>query len=359
MKKILFLVPRMNIGGAETYVFTTVKELQKRGRYEIFLASGGGHLSDTLKKEGVKTFFLPVRQCPLLSVWLLCRIIKKYKIDLIHANSGAAGIVAAQVKRKLDIPVIYTAHGIFGNPEKEKIIDELDTIICVSRFVKDDSIKRGFSPRHLTVRYSGIDTDIFRSDPDMRTALRKSYGFGKDTLVLALVSRIKNLENKGHRPLLHMLHTYGSEENWKVMIIGKGRGLSRLQSEIRSMNLSNKVVCLGHRTDVARLLNAADIVLLPSQFETFGLVLAEGMAMGKPAVAFSVGGTPEIIEDGKTGFLVEKNNEKELYEKIKLLDTDRTLLSRFSKESIRRVRHHFTKEKMVDDLEAVYEEYIK
>ena len=81
--------------------------------------------------------------------------------------------------------------------------------------------------------------------------------------------------------------------------------------------------------------------------------------MGKPAVAFSVGGTPEIIEDGKTGFLVEKNNEKELYEKIKLLDTDRTLLSRFSKESIRRIRHHFTKEKMVDDLETVYEEYIK
>ena len=125
------------------------------------------------------------------------------------------------------------------------------------------------------------------------------------------------------------------------------------------MNLSNKVVCLGHRTDVARLLNAADIVILPSRFETFGLVLAEGMAMGKPAVAFSVGGTPEIIEDGKTGFLVEKNNEKELYEKIKLLDTDRALLSRFSEESIRRVRHHFTKEKMVDDLESVYEEYIK
>ncbi len=358
MKKILFLVPRMNIGGAETYVFTAVKELQKRCKYDIFLASGGGHLSDTLKKEGIKTFFLPVRQCPLLSVWLLCRIIKKYGIDLIHANSGAAGIVAAQVKRKLDIPVVYTAHGIFGNPEKEKIIDELDTIICVSRFVKDDSIKRGFSPRHLTVRYSGIDTDIFRSDPDMRTALRKSYGFGKDTLVLALVSRIKNLKNKGHRQLLHMLHTYGSEENWKVMIIGKGRGLSRLQSEIRSMNLSNKVVCLGHRTDVARLLNAADIVLLPSQFETFGLVLAEGMSMGKPAVAFSVGGTPELIRDGKTGFLVDKNNEQELYEKIKLLDTDRTLLSNLSQESIQWVHNHFTKEKMVDELEYLYRQYI-
>ena len=151
-----------------------------------------------------------------------------------------------------------------------------------------------------------------------------------------------------------MLHTYGSEENWKVMIIGKGRGLSRLQSEIRSMNLSNKVVCLGHRTDVARLLNAADIVLLPSQFETFGLVLAEGMAMGKPAIAFSIGGTPEIVKDGETGFLVEKDNEKELYERIKQLDNNRYLLKQFSENGTRWIRSRFTNRRMVDALEVIY-----
>lgn len=59
MKKILFLVPRMNIGGAETYVFTAIEELQKRNKYEIFLASGGGHLSDKLKKRASKLFFFP------------------------------------------------------------------------------------------------------------------------------------------------------------------------------------------------------------------------------------------------------------------------------------------------------------
>lgn len=358
MKKILFLVPRMNIGGAETYVFTAIEELQKRNKYEIFLASGGGHLSDKLKKKGIKTFFLPIRQCPSLSAWFLSRIIKKHKIDLIHANSAAAGIISAKVKRKINIPVVYTAHGVFGNPQKEKIIDELNTIICVSQFVKEDSIKEGFSPHHLVVQYSGIDTEIFRPDSDMRNFMRKTYGFEENTLVLALISRIKNLENKGHSQLLHMLHTYGTKENWKVLVIGKGRGLSRLKSKIRSMGLTDKVFCLGHRTDVARLLNAADIVILPSRFETFGLVLAEGMSMGKPAVAFSVGGTPELIRDGKTGFLVEKNNEKELYEKIKLLDTDRTLLSKLSQESIQWVHNHFTKEKMVDELEYLYRQYI-
>lgn len=104
------------------------------------------------------------------------------------------------------------------------------------------------------------------------------------------------------------------------------------------------------------LLNAADLTVLPSHFETFGLVLAEGMAMGKPAIAFSVGGTPEIVKDGETGFLVEKDNEKELYERIKQLDSDRSLLKQFSENGSRWIRSQFTNHRMVDDLEVIYHE---
>lgn len=118
MKRILFLVPRMNIGGAETYVYTAAKELRARG-YEIFLASGGGRLADKLKAAGIRTFFVPVRQSKFLSVWRVSSIVKKYHIDVIHANSGAAGIIAARVKRNTSVPVVYTAHGILGNMEKD------------------------------------------------------------------------------------------------------------------------------------------------------------------------------------------------------------------------------------------------
>lgn len=171
---------------------------------------------------------------------------------------------------------------------------------------------------------------------------------------LAIVSRIKNLENKGHGHLLSLLDKYGRKENWKLLVIGKGNGLPLLKTKIRAMHLSDKVLCLGHRTDVEHLLNAADLTVLPSRFETFGLVLAEGMAMGKPAIAFSVGGTPEIVKDGETGFLVEKDNEKELYECIKQLDSDRSLLKQFSENGIRWVRSRFTNRRMVDDLEVIY-----
>ena len=345
MKRILFLVPRMNIGGAETYVYTAAKELRARG-YEVFLASGGGRLADKLKAAGVRTFFVPVRQSRFLSVWRVSSIVKKYHIDVIHANSGAAGIIAARVKRNTSVPVVYTAHGILGNMEKEYVIDQLDQIICVSEYVRQDSIARGFHEDHLLVRYSGIDTERFTANEEERIRLRKEFGFNKDTLVLAMVSRIKNLEHKGHGHLLSMLDKYGRKENWKLLVIGKGNGLPLLKAKIRAMH--------GHRTDVEHLLNAADLTALPSHFETFGLVLAEGMAMGKPAIAFSVGGTPEIVKNGETGFLVEKDNEKELYECIKQLDSDRSLLKQFSENGIRWVRSRFTNRRMVDDLEVIY-----
>ena len=353
VKRILFLVPRMNIGGAETYVYTAAKELRARG-YEVFLASGGGRLADKLKAAGVRTFFVPVRQSRFLSVWRVSSIVKKYHIDIIHANSGAAGIIAARVKRNTSVPVVYTAHGILGNMEKEYVIDQLDQIICVSEYVRQDSIARGFHEDHLLVRYSGIDTERFTANEEERIRLRKEFGFDKDTLVLAMVSRIKNLEHKGHGHLLSKLDKYGRKENWKLLVIGKGNGLPLLKTKIRAMHLSDKILCLGHRTDVEHLLNAVDLTVLPSHFETFGLVLAEGMAMGKPAIAFSVGGTPEIVKDGETGFLVEKDNEKELYERIKQLDSDRSLLKQFSENGIRWIRSRFTNRRMVDELEVIY-----
>lgn len=223
MKRILFLVPRMNIGGAETYVYTAAKELRARG-YEVFLASGGGRLADELKTAGIRTFFVPIRQSRFLSVWRVSSIVKKYHIDIIHANSGAAGIIAARVKRNTSVPVVYTAHGILGNMKKEYVIDQLDQIICVSEYVRRDSLARGLHENHLLVRYSGIDTERFTANEEERIRLRKEFGFDKDTLVLAIVSRIKNLEHKGHGHLLSILDKCAVKKTGSSLSSEKGTG---------------------------------------------------------------------------------------------------------------------------------------
>ena len=357
MSKILFLVPRMNIGGAETYVYTLAMELHKRGE-EVFIASAGGKLADKLAQLGIKTFFLPVRFSKMLSGYLLLRILKKYKIDILHANSGAAGEVAAWIKSKLNIKVVYTAHGVFGNFEREYIIDRCDKIICVSNYVKQHALELGFTKDKLVTLYTGIDSKKFTPNPEVRKLLRQQYGIDDDTLVLGIVSRIKNFKQKGHGDLLDLFSSFPEAKSWKLIVVGKGNGLIPFKLKAKKLGLENNIICLGHRTDVEYVCNAIDILVLPTMMETFGLVIAEAMALGKPAVVYSVGGTPEVVVDGKTGYLIEHKNITAMYKAIKKLADNKKLLEAMGQNASQWVRSSLELEKFIDNIETVYKELL-
>lgn len=357
MSRVLLLVPRMNIGGAETYVFTVAKGLKQRG-HEVFVASAGGQLADKLETYGIKTIFLPVRFNIKLAAHLLSRIVKKYAIDIIHANSGDAGCVAALVKRQTNIKVVYTAHGLFGDYQREYIINEVDKIICVSNFVKQKALAQNFTESKLVTCYCGVDLERFTANQDVRAVLRKKYGISEDTLVLAIVSRIKNLSHKGHQDLFKILKDYAPQADWRLMVIGKGKGLLKLKWTVYKMGLQQRVLVLGHRTDVEYLLNMADLLVLPTNFETFGLVLAEAMAMQKPAIAYSVGGTPEVINDGQTGYLIEHHNLQAMYKRIKYLDEHRDVLKKMSTAARSWVAQNFDNKTMLDQIENIYQEVL-
>jgi len=180
LKNILLLVPRLNIGGAETYVATVARGLKERG-FHVFVASGGGLLAESLRAQGIQHCFLPVRANATLAAYLLEKIIKKYHIDLIHANSSAAGIVAVKVKQKLNVPVVYTAHGVFGHNEKERTINACDKIICVSEFVRQHAMEKGFSAEKLVTLYSGIDLHKFEPNPKNAQEIRRRIGIPEDS----------------------------------------------------------------------------------------------------------------------------------------------------------------------------------
>ena len=103
------------------------------------------------------------------------------------------------------------------------------------------------------------------------------------------------------------------------MIIGEGDEKEFLEKQIISLGLKDSVFLLGQKDDIFRYLNAADIFVLASLWEGFGVAVAEAMACGLPVVATSVGGIPEVVEDGKTGFLVEPKNSELLAEKIEYI----------------------------------------
>ena len=347
----------MNIGGSESYTATVASELLNRG-YNVFLVSGGGKLAKELKTKGVKTFLLPLRLNATVAAFFLTRIVEKYKIELIHSNSAAAGFVAAKVKAKLGIPVVYTAHGIFRKQEYDRGLGQVDKIICVSDYVKENALNDGANPNILLTSYSGIDLDKFQPiecQPDLRNKLN----LPQNAFVIGIVSRIKNSTAKGHRALLNVLQKYEHAKKWHLLVIGKGRGLAGLKDEAAKAGIKDRVHFLGHLTNVNEVLICANILALPSRFETFGLVLAEAMALKKPVVAYEVGGIPELIEDGINGFLVEKNNEEELYQKLKLLADDKELCIAMGIEGRKCVETKFSCKRMMDELLVIYQSVLK
>lgn len=354
MKNILLIVPRLNIGGAETYVATVALGLKERG-YHVFVASGGGILANSLAQQGIKHYFLPIRANGNLAAYLLRNIVKKCKIDLIHANSAAAGIVAVKVKQKISVPIVYTAHGVFGHNAMEMTLKDCERIICVSEFVRQDAIRKGFSPDQLLTIYSGIDLHKFQPNSNHALEIRKSIGIPEDCFTLAIISRIKNLKNKGHADILRVLENYEGARNWHLMVIGKGKGQWNLKYHVWKNNLGQRVHLLGHLTNVQEVLGGADAVVLPSKFETFGLVLAEAMAMEKPVVTYAVGGTPEVIDDKHTGFLVEKDNIDELFKSLSILANDRSLCQSMGKQGRVWVQENFAREIMMDHIIDLYQ----
>ncbi|MCM0758012.1 glycosyltransferase family 4 protein [Sporomusa sphaeroides DSM 2875] len=354
---ILLVVPRLNIGGAETYVATTAIALKQLG-HSVAVASGGGMLANFLQEQGIKHYYVPIRFNNTLSAWLLEQIVRRCQIELIHANSAAAGIAAVKAKQRINIPVVYTAHGIFGHKAKEKSINQCDKIICVSEYVRRYAIKEGFTPDKLVTLYSGIDLQKFKPDSEKAKAIRKILGIPEDAFTIAIIARIKNLHSKGHVDVLKLLKTYNGAQNWHLLVIGKGKGLWKLKYHSWRHNLSQRVHYLGHMVNVQDALDGVDATVLPSNFETFGLVLIESMAMEKPVVTYAVGGTPEAIDHGRTGFLVEKNNLDELYQRLHVLANDKTLCWAMGQQGRSWVEERFAKEVMTQKLVEIYQEAV-
>ena len=358
MKNILLIVPRLNIGGAETYTALVAENLLQRG-YKVFTASGGGALANKLSQKGIINFWLPIRLSTSLSAFILKRIIKKYKIDLIHANSAAAGVTALKVKKYFkNIPIIYTAHGVLNNNHKEFILNNCDKIICVSKYLQEDCIKKGFDKNKLTTIYIGIDQNKFNTTVD-GSYIKETLHIPKDAFVLSLVARIKNLTNKGHLDMLNILKNHKDTQNWHLIVIGKGKSLHKLKAMIKQYHLEKQVHCVGHQIDVTKYVAASDVIVLPSYFETFGLSLAEGMAMGKPGVTYNIGGCPEVVQNNKTGFVVDYKNEEAFYQKLLLLSKDKKLYTQMATNAKWDIKNRLSCDAMMTQLEQLYTEYIK
>mgnify|MGYP003561969558 FL=1 len=217
----------------------------------------------------------------------------------------------------------------------------MDAVTGNSRAVVKELLAEGVPEARLHLIYNGIDIA-----PSMdRSEARSALGIDNDALVGVMVANL--IPYKGHHDLIEGLGLVTKQlpAGWRVLLAGRDEGLrSELEALAAKRGIAENVVFLGERSDVPRLLAAADFGLLTSHEEGFSNVVLEGMAAGLPMIVTDVGGNAEAVLDGATGFVVPPNEPKAIGEAVLRLARDHNLRASFGDAGRKRVAEHFSME---------------
>lgn len=360
-KRVLLISNRFDFGGAEIYVISIANKLLEH-QYEVFAASSGGKLVDTLDKR-IKHFTVPADAKTITGILSCARqlnkIIKEYSIDLIHTNSVYTCLITKLATIKTGTKIINTAHswGTNKKPISAKIVNwGADKVIAVSQSTGNSYVQNGLNKSKLVVIHNGINTEKFqKASLETIKAKKESLNIKPEDFVVINVARMEEIR-KAHSFLIDTAkEVIEKHKNCKFLLVGDGNLKKELEDKVSQYNLTENILFLGNRTDVVDLLSISNVFCLPSDWEGLPLVIAEAMACKLPVVATAVDGVPEIVINNKTGLLSSPRNQKELYANLCKLIEDSQLINKLSNESFNRAIEKFSLTAMMKKVLETYE----
>lgn len=369
--KIAYLIDGLSMGGAERLMVPILKHLSRTDfdPYVCALQSKEGNpMADEIRALGVPLECLHIRH---LRDWdalpRLIRYLRSIGADLVHTQLEAANILGNISARFLRLPSVCTIHVMpsLDVKTKTRLHQKLewfslrhfcDRVISVSEEARQYHLGiSGAAPQQVTTIYNGIDLSGFSSMDRARerAAVRTEFGIPPDANVLVTVAVLR--PPKGIRFMIRALPAVlGAHPNAYYLLVGDGPHRSTLVEEIDRAGVNDRVILAGMRKDVARLLVASDVFVLPTLTEALPTVLAEAMAAQLPIVASRVGGIPEMIEDGSNGCLVQPGDVEGLAVACIHLLADREKRNSMGAEGWRVVNGKFNIERQVDQLRQLY-----
>lgn len=360
----LFLVSDLGIGGSERKTVRVINRLKQRG-YNVHLA----YLNrpDTLLEHvNTEVPVVCLNRCGKIdwgAVTRLGQYISDNNIDFVwNINLYPmiySYLVTLKLKKKLNLYLsINTTHfqNLFNRLSMlvyAPLLHLMDKIVFGSIYQKNLWSSRYFlSNKVISTIHNGVDLTFF--DPDTftneRETIRTSLGVLDHEVLVGMVAQFR--PEKGHRDIVHAIRMLVEKDRpVKLILVGDGLERENIEQLVNSIGLRDRVMFYGLLQDVRPPLMAMDVFVLTStSVETFSNAALEAMAMGKPVVLSRLSGAPEMVEDGKNGYLYEPGNVPDLTEKIENM-LDRSVRDACAANALLRVREEFSFDVMVAQYE--------
>jgi glycosyltransferase involved in cell wall biosynthesis len=300
------------------------------------------------------------------SMLALARYIRRHRIQILHASDRPRDAVscvalAAMTGTKSCIH-IHVKFDTWMSRGQRWALGHADRVVGVSDFVVQSLIRGGYRAERLRSVLNAIEPTNWDSTLSPAPG-RAALGVSPTTPLIVSVARIFSW--KGHAHLLKALPAVKREfGDVKLAIIGadypEGTGETQtLKVLAAELGVSDNVLFTGERRDVAQLLAACDVFALPSFEEPFGLVYAEAMAMKRPVVGLTNGGTPEVVEHEMSGLLSEPNDVAGLARNLITLLRDPELRARMGEYGRRDVERRFNPSRLARDFAQVYQQLLE
>ncbi len=299
----------------------------------------------------------------LRSAFRLSALCKKAGIEIIHTSDKKRSILLTLLLHRLtDIPFLYHIHNSYVDYRANRAaLAKAAAIVANSGEMKRDFIEHlGPSMERISLLYNGIDTEQFK--PGLPSSLREEVNAAEDEVIIGISSRLA--PDKGQDTFLRAAARVVQEEpRVRFVIVGDDSIFSdnegyvpMLREMAEQKGLAGRVAFLGFRRDMPAIYSGLDILVNAAWREAFGLVVVEAMACGKAVIGTRAGGIPEIITDGKDGFLFPVNDDAALADILVRLVCGPKLRRTIGDAARRTVMDRFTIETQVRGLEAVLAE---
>jgi len=362
--RVMLLTVGLGVGGTERQILELAAHFEK-SRFDILVCAlkGNGLVAEQIRARGLRVVTLEGKGIfDIRMAWRLSKLLMEFRPHILHAFLSPANLAACLVGGVLRVPVRLVSyrdvevwkrwyHVAFDRV----LVRWAHMVTCCSEAVRQFVLSRfSADPDKCVTIHNGIPTGQFRLAEGIP---REYFGLNPLSMAIGTICRLEE-PKKGLGVLLQalaILLKHHRHVPWQLLIVGDGPSRNSLSAQCAQLGIEDHVVFAGERQDVPQILSNLDIFVLPSRYEGFGIAIIEAMAAGLPVIASAVGGIPEVVVHGQTGWLVPPGDPAALAQAIAQCAASPEQRSECGRRGYERVKRSFTIESAARRHEELYE----